>query len=187
MKLQLNLCTAPRENKRPFLAGAAAIGVVAALALLFLSHAAYKSWHANRELRVDIARLERDIRANEQKQQRLETTFQTPQAQQVLDRAAFLNSLIGQRSFPWNKIFTDLEQTLPPGVRVVTISPKLENGRAQLTLSVGASADEAKIKFLEALEKSKVFSAVQVRSERRDQTGATDRVVVDLTVWYETI
>lgn len=187
MKLQLNLSTAPRENKRPFLAGAAVIGAVAALALLFLSHAAYKSWHANRELRVDIARLEREIRTNEQKQQNLETAFQSPQAQQVLDRAGFLNSLIGQRSFPWNKIFADLEQTLPSGVRVVSISPKLDNGRALLTLSVGASTDEAKIKFLEALEKSKVFSAVQVHSERRDQAGATDHVVVDLTVWYETI
>ncbi|MGH9714783.1 MAG: hypothetical protein ACRD5M_15930 [Candidatus Acidiferrales bacterium] len=187
MKLHLNLTTAPRENKRPFMAAAALIGTVALLALLVLSHFAYKSWRANREIRVEIARLQNNIRVNEQEQRTLETYFQSPQAQQVLDRAGFLNSLIGQRSFPWTKIFMDLEQTLPAGVRVVTISPRLENGRAQVTLTVGASTDEAKIKFLEALEKSKVFSQIQVKAEHRlEQATGPDKIVLDLSVWYET-
>jgi len=96
--------------------------------------------------------------------------------------------LIGQRSFPWTKIFMDLEQTLPPGVRIVTISPRLENGRAEVTLTVGASSDEARIKFLEALERSKVFSKVQVKAEHRpEQAGGADKIILDLSVWYETI
>jgi Tfp pilus assembly protein PilN len=187
MKLRLNLSTAPRENKRPFIAGAAVLGTLGALALVILSHAAYKSWRANRDIRVEISRLESNIRINQQKQHDLETYFQTPQAQQVLDRSAFLNSLIGQRSFPWTKIFMDLEQTLPPGVRVVTISPRLENGRAQVTLTVGASSDEARLRFLEALEKSKVFSKVQVKAEHRsEQAAGPDKIILDLSVWYET-
>ena len=187
MKLRLNLTTAPRENRRPFIVGAGLLGTIGALALLILSHAAYRSWRANRDIRVEIARLERDIRLNQQKQQALETYFQTLQVQQVLDRSGFLNSLIGQRSFPWTKIFMDLDQTLPPGVRVVTISPRLENGRAQVTLSVGASSDEARIKFLEALEKSKVFSKIQVRAEHRpEQASGPDKIILDLSVWYET-
>lgn len=187
MKLRLNLSTAPRENKRPFIAGAALVGTVGVLALLALSHVAYKSWRANRDIRVEISRLESEIRTNQMKQRALETYFQTPQAQQVLDRSAFLNSLIGQRSFPWTKIFMDLEQTLPPGVRVVSISPRLENGRAQVTLTVGASNDEARLKFLEALEHSKVFSKVQVKAEHRpEQTAGPDKIILDLSVWYET-
>jgi Tfp pilus assembly protein PilN len=188
MKLRLNLSTAPRENKRPFIAAAALIGTIAVVALLILSHAAFKSWHANRDMRVQIARLESVIRTNQQKQSALEAYFQTPGAQQVMDRSAFLNSLIGQRSFPWTKIFMDLEQTLPPGVRIVTISPRLDSGRAEVTLTVGASSDEARIKFLEALERSKVFSKVQVRAEHRpEQAGGADKIILDLSVWYETI
>jgi Tfp pilus assembly protein PilN len=187
MKLRLNLSTAPRQNKRPFIAGAALIGTIGMIALLILSHSAYKSWSANRAIRLEIARLENDIRVNEQKQRTLDLYFQSTQAQQVLDRASFLNSLIGQRSFPWTKIFMDLEQTLPPGVRVVTISPRLESGRAQVTLTIGASTDEAKIKFLQALEKSKVFSQVQVKAEHRlEQATGADKIVLDLLVWYET-
>jgi Tfp pilus assembly protein PilN len=187
MKLRLNLSTAPRENKRPFIAAAAVLGTIGVLALLILSHAAYKSWRANRDIRLEIARLESSIRSDQQKQQALETYFQTPLAQRVLDRSAFLNSLIGQRSFPWTKIFMDLEQTLPPGVRVVSISPRLENGRAQVTLTIGASSDEARLKFLEALEHSKVFSKIQVKAEHRpDQAGTPDKILLDLSVWYET-
>jgi Tfp pilus assembly protein PilN len=187
MKLRLNLSTAPRENKRPFLAAATLIGTVGLLALLILGHAALNSWRANREIRLDMAHWEGEIRANTEKQQILETYFQTPQARQVLDQAAFLNSLIGERSFPWTKIFMDLEQTLPPGVRVVSISPRLESGRAQVTLTVAAATDEGKIKFLETLENSKLFSGIEVKSERRqDQQGPGDKIVLDLTVWYET-
>jgi Tfp pilus assembly protein PilN len=187
MKLRLNLSTAPRENKRPFIAAAALLGTIGVLALLILSHAAYKSWRANRDIRVEIARLESDIRVNQRKQHDLETYFKSPQAQQVLDRSGFLNSLIDQRSFPWTKIFMDLEQTLPPGVRVVSISPRLQNGRAEVTLTVGASSDEARLKFLGALENSKVFSKVQVKAEHRPElvTGQ-DKIVLDLSVWYET-
>jgi len=40
---------------------------------------------------------------------------------------------------------------------------------------------------LEALEKSKVFSDVRVKSDRRDDQPGGDRIIVDLTAWYATI
>ena len=117
----------------------------------------------------------------------MQAYFQTQSAQQVLDRATFLNSLIGQRSFPWTKIFMDLERTLPPGVRVVSISPKLENGRALVELTIGAQSDDSKIKFLQTLEKSSVFSDIRVIDDRHaDKQGSADPVTVQLTAWYST-
>ena len=187
MKLRLNIATAPLENKRQFLVGAVVLGTLGILGLFVLSHAAFKSWRANRDLRVEISHWESEIRTSRQQQAQLEQYFHSPEAQQVLDRAGFLNSLIGQRSFPWTKIFMDLEQTLPPGVRVVNISPKLENGRALVTLSIGAATDEGKIKFLEALEKSPAFSDIQVTTEQhQDQSPTTDRITLELTAWYAT-
>ena len=188
MKLRLNLSTSPLDNKRPFLAAAGALGVVGLLVFVLLGHAAYTSWRSSRDLRAEISRWQGEIRANREKQAVLESYFQTAQAKQVLDRAAFLNSLIGQRSFPWTKVFMDLEQILPPGVRVVSISPKLDNGRAQVQLTVGAESDESKIKFLQNLERSKVFSDIQVKADRRadQQSISTDKITVELTAWYST-
>ena len=187
MKLRLNLSTTPLENKRPFAAAASVLGAVGLLIFLLLAHAAYASWRANRQLRAEISHWQTEIRANRQRQAELEAYFQTPQAREVLDRAAFLNSLIGQRSFPWTKIFMDLERALPPGVRVVKISPKLDNGRAIVDLTVGAQSDEGKVKFLEALEKSKVFSDIRVKRDHREDQPGGDRITVDLTAWYATI
>jgi Tfp pilus assembly protein PilN len=188
MKLRLNLSTAPLDNKRPFLAATSVLAAVGVLTFLLLSHAAYTSWRSSRDLRSEISRWQTEIRTNREKQAVLEAYFQTTQAKQVLDRAAFLNSLIGQRSFPWTKVFMDLEQILPPGVRVVNISPKLESGRAQVELTIGAESDESKIKFLQNLERSKVFSDIQVKDDRHsEQLAGGDKITVQLTAWYSTI
>jgi Tfp pilus assembly protein PilN len=187
MRLQLNLATAPQPNNRPFLAYSALIGTLGVLALALLSLAAFRSWHANRELHADMARWGDSIRTDQQRQRELASVFRTPGAQQVLERSAFLNSLIDERSFPWTKVFMDLEETLPPGVRVVSISPRLVEGRAEVTLEIGATDDEGKIQFLQAIEKSKMFSGMIVTGERHsDQPSAPDKIVLNLTVWYST-
>lgn len=188
MKLRLNLATAPQANHRPFLAATTLVGTLGLLALVLLSHAAYSSWQSSREVRSETARWEAQIRTDRQKQSELQSYFRSAGAREVLDRSAFLNSLIDERSFPWTRIFMDLEQTLPPGVRVVSISPKLVNGRAEVTLQVGTATDEGKIRFLQAIESSKMFSGLVVKNERRsDQPTAADKIVLDLTVWYSTI
>lgn len=188
MKLRLNLSTKPHANNRPFLAFAAFVGILGTVAFFILAHAAFVSWQSNRDLRSGISRLQNEINTDQRSQRELQSYFASSQAQQVLDRAKFLNSLIGERSFPWTSIFMDLEKTLPAGVRVVSISPRLVNGRAELSLKVGAETDESKIKFLEVMEKSKVFSGMVVKQEQHaDQPGASDQIVLDLTVWYSSI
>jgi Tfp pilus assembly protein PilN len=188
MKLHLNLATAPQPNNRPFMAGAVVTGAIGLIAFAILSHAAYASWRNTRDLRAQVARLDAAIQADQQRQQSLEAYFRSPGAQRILTRAAFLNSLIDQRSFPWTKVFTDLEKTLPPGVRVISISPALTNGRAEVTLKVGALTDQSKIQFLQAVEKSSVFSGMVVKDEQRSNQQSTvqDPIVLNLTVWYAT-
>jgi hypothetical protein len=191
MKLRLNLSTTPQENRRPFLAAAGLVGTLGIIAFAILAQASFRSWRASRDIHADISRLEGQIRASSEQQADLATYFHTDPAQKILERANFLNSLIGERSFPWTKVFADLEETLPAGVRVVNIYPKLVNGQAEVILTIGAANDEQKIRFLEAIEKSKKFSDIHVTSERRmdqQQAGSAmqDRIVVDLKAVYAT-
>ena len=192
MKLRLNLATDPIENNRPFVVGLIALGVVCLIALAVLSHSVQRSWRANRELRANISNLQGQIRASERNQNALASYFNTPAAKQVLDRSEFLNSMIEERSFPWTKLFMDLEQTLPPGVHVVSISPERHGDRISVKLTMGAVNDDSKVKFLEALEKSKQFSDVEVRQEKHVQNTSgnpgkdQDHVMLELVAWYET-
>lgn len=187
MKLRLNLSTTPQENQRPFIAGALAVGTLGLLALLILSHAAYSSWQSDRDLRVDIDRLQDQIRVDSEKQRQLEVYFNSPAAKQVMDRSNFLNSLIDERSFPWTKIFMDLEKTIPPGVRVINITPRLINGHAEVAMEVGMQSTDNEIEFLHAIEKSAVFTGLRVDQVRPvTQSGTPDKILLNLTVRYTT-
>jgi Tfp pilus assembly protein PilN len=186
MKLQLNLSTSALENKRPFLVGTGALGAIGLLILLLFGHAAFTSWRSNRQLRGDISYWQTQVRENQRRQSDLQNYFQQPQSKEVLDRAAFLNSLIGERSFPWTKIFMDLEPTLPAGVRVVNIAPKMVGGHVVVDLTVGAGTDEQKLKFIQLLEKSPAFSDIRLKDDRRSDQVGTDKIQLQLSAAYAT-
>jgi hypothetical protein len=170
------------------------LGFIAFVALLILSQKVYSTWSANRAVRADISRIETQIGHDEVRQRQFGQYFDTPEAKQVLDRSSFLNSLIEARSFPWPKLFEDLGQALPSGVRIVNIAPRLEGGRAQVKLTIAAMDDESKVKFIRALEASNVFSDVHVRDEKyvepasnRSGAESMDRMTVTIEATYSTI
>jgi len=191
MRINLNLSTTPLENNRRFVTAAGAIALAGIIALVFFSMKDYTTWRADRNVRADIGRIENEIRALEERQRQLAQYFDTSETRQVLDRSAFLNSLIEERTFPWPKIFEDLEQTLPGGVRIVSISPRLEGGRALVKLTFAATDSDSTVKFLRALEASKQFSDIHVQDEKyaepsQGQAATQDPITVTLDAWYST-
>jgi hypothetical protein len=192
MKLNLNLATSPLQNNRRFIAGAGLAGIAALFALVVLTHQTYSTWRANSAIRADISREESEIEKEANRQADLGRHFEMPEQKTVLDRSNFLNSLIEARTFPWPKIFEDLEKTLPPGVRVINIAPRLEGGRALIKLTVGAMDDADKVEFLQKIEGSKAFSGIRVIDEKysekqSDKGVGNDHIVVSLEAWYTTI
>ena len=151
MKLRLNLSTAPLENQRPFIAGAVAVGSVGLIALLLLSHAAYSSYQSNRDLRAEIARWQQQIRVDSQRQRDLAAYFRTPSAKSVIDRSAFLNSLIDERSFPWTKIFSDLKTLFLPASASISISPRLVERTGGNRHGSRRYSNESEIQFLQTI------------------------------------
>jgi type IV pilus assembly protein PilN len=188
MKVRLNLSTSPLESNRRFALGATVVGTIAIVALLVLSYRTYSVWRSDKVLRARQDALELQIGKLQQQRQGLSEFFENSQTVQRRQRAAYLNSLIQQRAFPWIKIFMDLERILPEGVRVVSIEPKLEGDTVQLTVLVGAMSDESKLKFLKALEKSPEFSHIELLSESRPaRVEQTDRVMLSLQAQYSVI
>lgn len=165
MKIRLNVATQPLESHRRFLAGAAVVGALGLLALALFSMSVYNTWQRNRGERERIAGYEQQLAQISRERESLSAFFHSPNTKMVMDRAAFLNSLINERSFPWTRIFTDLETVLPAGVRVLSISPKMQKGKVEVRLVMGADSAKAKIQFLEQLQKSPAFSDVQVSAE----------------------
>jgi hypothetical protein len=186
MKARLNLATAPLVGNRHFAVGAATVAVVGLVALFLLGQRAYQVWRAETDFRAEQAQIDSDTNRLRQERQELAQFFNRPDTVQRRDLAAFLNSLIAQRAFPWTRIFMDFESGLPPGVRIVSIEPRLVDDYVQLRLTVGASNDVSKLQFLRRLEESKSFSHIQVEGERRGEptAGDTGEIVVLLQARY---
>lgn len=187
MKIRLNLATKPLLNQRRFVVTYGVALTVALVALIWLSVHVVRVRRADSLIRAQITQTEDDIQSLQQQQESLRTFFGQPVQREKIERAAFLNSLIEQRSFPWTEIFQDLETTLPTGVRLVSIAPQLRNGHLEVKLVIGAQSDDGKLQFLKALEKSKSFSDVEVRQEthpKEEQGGFNDRVLMELEAQY---
>ncbi|HEY6386777.1 MAG TPA: hypothetical protein VIX91_13950 [Candidatus Acidoferrum sp.] len=185
MRIRLNLATKPLEAHRKFIASSGLVGVIAAIVFLSLGWHVYLARKANAEMRAKSAKILQQVAELEQQRASLEHFFNLDANRNLHDRAAFINSLIDARSFNWTLMFMDLEKVLPAGVRVVSIEPKQEKGRIEVKFTIGAASDEAKLKFLKALEDSKTFTSIELIAEHRPTPGTNvDQIVVELSAEY---
>jgi len=187
MRVRLNLATKPLESHRRFLAGSGLVAFVAAVLLVYLGWHVYTVRSAATEVRIHTEAMSKELEQYEAQREDLVKFFNRKDIASLKDRAYFLNGIIDARSFNWTKMFMDLEQILPAGVRVISIEPKQFAGHAELKLTVGATSDEAKLKFLHVLEQSKQFSDVQEQREYTpSQSNNTlgDQKIVLLTTSY---
>ncbi len=186
MKARLNLSTKPLETHRRFLATAGLLGVIAGLFFLGLGWHVYSIRRADAALRERVEKIRLEMASLEEQRKELEQFFDRPENAKLHERSAFLNTLIDEQSLNWTQMFMDLEKILPAGVRVVSIQPKHDKGRVEVKLIVAAMSDEAKLKFIHALEQSRSFTHVQLVNEKVAGPAATgmDRVDVELNVVY---
>jgi len=184
MNVRLNLATKPLESRRRFLAGSGVAALLGGIIFLALG------WHAYSELKSREAsrRKEQDNNAraaNLQVHRReLDDFFAKPENAKLKERALFVNGMIDERCFDWTQMFMDLEKLVPVGVHVISIQPQMEKGRMFVRLSVAASSEDAKIKFLKGMESSPVFSNVQLLSVVRGGPNGADQAMLELNAVY---
>jgi len=72
-----------------------------------------------------------------------------------------VRDVVDQRSFSWTELLARLERVLPPGVRLVSINPGFEEGRAVLELQAVARSIEEGFEFAAALQQAAGFDNVR--------------------------
>jgi type IV pilus assembly protein PilN len=184
MRARLNLATRALETHRRFLTGAGAIAVVAGIVFLALGWHVYAARKVEAEFRAKADQIRRQAASLQSQRDALQRYFALPENAKVHDRAVFINGIIDARSFNWTQMFMDLERVLPGGVRVVSIEPKQVKGRVEVKLKVGATSEEAKIKFLRALEASKEFSGIELGKDTAPTASSGDVSTLELKAVY---
>ena len=186
MKVRLNLATNPLQTHRKFLAVSGLIGVFAAIICLALGWHVYSVRKSNETLRARAEAMRQEMTGLMEQRAEFERFFKEEQNAKLNERSTFLNALIDEQSLNWTQMFMDLEKIMPTGVRLVSIEPKHEKGQVKVTLQVGAISDEAKLKFLRALESSPSFKEIREDHENSidPQPGELDHLQIQLTAVY---
>ena len=160
------------------------LGVLGGLFLLVLGWRYYSLRKADTEMRARNAALQTEMASLRVQRAELDRFFAQPENMRLIERANFIKSVIEARSINWTQMFMDLEHTLPPGVHVVRIEPKLEKGIVSVRFVVGAVNQEAELKLLKAFEESRSFSHVELTSEHVANQPGNDPLTIEFTAVY---
>jgi len=169
----INLASQPFRRERAqnmVLAGVCAALVCSLLALAGLVI-------SEREQAAGLRQTISAERAELQKLQRQGAQFSTvlgrPENADVFARSVFLNELIARRAVSWTVVFRDLENTLPPNMRLIGVRlPQVAGGdadgtdRVQLDMVLGTDRPEALIELLKKLAGSNLFGSAQVLGQQ---------------------
>jgi hypothetical protein len=156
----LNLASRPVRNERlPGLVFTLAAG---AMLLVTLQHATivYRLLPGRSyALRTELAALRKESEALDAEKSQLARLTATPS--QKTEWAA-IKSLVDRRTFWWSKLFEVLEKTLPFEVKIVTVTPRIRDGRYSLDMNVRATTVDHGFEFGKALPRRDDFDDVSV-------------------------
>ena len=172
MNVRLNIATKPLVSHRRFLAGSGLLAVIGGIVFLALGWHVYSTLRAQEALRLREQDNDRRATLLQARRRELDEFFARPENSKLKERAGFVNGIIDERSFDWTQMFMDLEKIMPVGVHVISIQPQLQKGHMFVRLTVAATTDESKIKFLHAMENSTAFSNVELLSVRGTQNSS---------------
>jgi hypothetical protein len=85
--------------------------------------------------------------------------------------------LVDRRSFKWVTLLSQFEVALPPEVRLKAVQPQLDDGRFTVAVIVQARRVEDLSGFIEALEATGAFHAVQPKQQTRSESGLLEAVI----------
>lgn len=164
----LNLAERPFRNER---LAATAFAAVSAVLL------GVTVWHAivirsllparTTERHQEVAALEAEA-SRLDAEERVLLKMETPPAA-TLAEWNLVKDLVDRRAFSWTGLFARLEQVIPEGVRLTSVSPSVAKGEVQLDVDATVRSREAGWDFVRALDDGGDFYGVYPRREAANE------------------
>ena len=184
MYIRLNVATQPLISHRRFLLGAVLLGLLGGVLFLLLGWQFHTLRKADEDFRARVGKIDLQMDRLREQRSSLEHFFAQEENHNLQERAKFIDGVIEARSFNWTKMFMDLEHTLPSGVHVLRIEPKLDRGTVAVKFVIGASSQQAKVGLLQAFEESKSFAHIELTSEELPKQGSGDVLMLEFSAVY---
>jgi Tfp pilus assembly protein PilN len=165
----LNLARRPFRNERlPTLivavAGLALIAATVRHVLLALDLAPGRA----RDVASEVVVMDREIAALRAESAGLRQLAAPPEA---LKEWAAVKRLVDRRMFSWTGLFAALEQALPAGVKLVSVSPDEGEGQTELALAAVGRTSEDALALMAALQAHEEFEKAFLTSWSEGREG----------------
>jgi type IV pilus assembly protein PilN len=165
MKIAINLASHPFRRDRAMVVASTLVCLLLVASLGVLVHLANEDNKQLGDVRHEVAMLKKQVQAVTDQQAKLNAVIHEPQNETVLERSVFINSLLMRKGVSWNRIFTDLEKTLPYNVKLTRILPSVdEQGRVTLDMTLAANEIKPMVDALKAFQENALFGAVEYKN-----------------------
>lgn len=166
VRIPINLASEPFRGDRPMVVASAVCSVLLAGLLATLTYLIVAERGRAGDTRVAVERLSAEVRTMAAQQAQLDAVLHRPDNASVLERSLLLNTLVDRKSVSWTRIFADLEQVLPPNVRVIQVRlPQIDaRNEVLLDMVIGAQGPAPVIEFLRNLQASPRFGPATVHN-----------------------
>jgi type IV pilus assembly protein PilN len=176
--LRTNLSTRPFYNMRAVQVTLGAFGVlVIALTLL---NAFELIRYGTRQRALGAREVEAQAEATRLRNEaaRIRAQINPKELEMVAASAREANAIIDLRAFSWTQLLSQFETTLPEGVRITAIQPRIEkDGRTVIDVAVEARRGADLEMFLDALEMTGSFHDVLTTEEQTNKDGLIVAIV----------
>lgn len=180
--LRTNLSTRPFYNERGVRAGLGALVALAIALTLFNAYEILRLQGQSRDARETIATNDAQARDLRNKAQVIRKSIDRASLEAVQVAAHEANALIDRRTFSWTELLNQFQSTLPPDVRIAGVLPQTDtDGRRLVQITVFSRRIEDVETFMDALEKTGVFSGVLPRSDSPEESGT---IRTELQAYY---
>ena len=181
--LRTNLATRPFYNDRLVRTLLALIAMAAFALTAFNVFEVIRLQARTSEARQTIAQNDAQARALRAKAADVRRSVDAVQLERVQAAAREANALIDRRTFSWTELLNQFQTTLPADVRIGGVIPQLDsNGRRLVQVTVFSRRVEDLETFMDALEKTGMFSDVLPRSDSPEADGT---IRSELQAYYE--
>jgi Tfp pilus assembly protein PilN len=178
VRAPLNLSRQPFRNQRlPTLL----LGLGTLVLLFATARHATVAWELMpgraRDVSTELAALEAEAQRLRAEAASLRELGASPEA---IAEWATVKTLVDQRAFSWTGLFAALESVLPPGVRLLSVSPSNSASGTELSLSAQGRASEDALLLLQSLQGHADFEGAFLNGWREGREG----VDISCTVNY---
>src|SRR5579863_4905149 len=181
MRLDINLASRPYQDAREFWVRWGTALAVASFISLALLVSTITGWNNARGDRSTIAEIRQKSAQREQIRSQAEEFLNRPENRTTRDESQVINALIERKAFCWTKLLEDMEKVMPPGVHLVSITPKLdEDNQLTVKMTVAGTSRDRAIELAHRMEGSRRFTQTSIEKETVAQAQNGDAVQFDL-------